>query len=784
MANHNIEVVNEYYSGVGWITGFNPNNKVIAPNDTVTFTLYSAASFSGTISGFSSTVWEGGSSGTVPSNGSLVKTVKSTAPENFVDNMNISGRSNFQVRVVDRTPSNFTFNSLTNEPQSVQRSSNTVTLSGFDSAGLNVTGNADLIQVYVNGQPGNPGSVSNGDTLSVRMKTSVADNTTTYIDVTIGNLTKRWNVTTALQVDDAPAKYSFSPYYNQDPNLSLFRTTTITGINVGATVSIVGTNAPVANFNINSAGSQTANGTITNNQTLRAGIKPGGGFDTEYYVDIKVGTGANSTERFSLFTRSADINPTAFSIGGNLTGQNLSQEYVSSFTLSGVEVPVSVGSLNGSHKIGSGGSWSGNNAVTNNVPNGSTIYFRMYSSNTQNTSVTGKLTVGSGSNSVAERTIVTRTLDADPVDFSLGTDGSNASLGNYAYSSSTNITGMDVGAITYASVSANGQYRINNSGLWYSSSDSAQGISQNDSVQMRILMNNSYSNYKSATLYVGNQNDTWGATTESEPPPPDTYPNALTFSSYTNASRNQIITRSDTVTGIDTTVTATATGFGRLSVDGTNFYSSVSVSNNTLIYLRITASSAYSTTHTGGVNIGGRVGSFSVTTEADPTDTYPSILSFTDNGAAELDTPVIRSDTVSGINTTVTAAATGFASVSLDGVNFYSSVSVNNGTLLYIRVISSSSYSITRSGSVNVGSRTNAGTLNVLTKDQPSATTFPYTSPDVFSFTDLKTFFNGSNNFSDYVRGGLYVPDIAQNNGISNTVAGLSFTQFYDSGKN
>lgn len=47
-----------------------------------------------------------------------------------------------------------------------------------------------------------------------------------------------------------------------------------------------------------------------------------------------------------------------------------------------------------------------------------------------------------------------------------------------------------------------------------------------------------------------------------------------------------------------------------------------------------------------------------------------------------------------------------------------------------------------------------------------------------YGFTDVKAEFSGSNNLSDYVRGGAYVPDIAQNAAVSTTVAGLALSQF------
>lgn len=46
------------------------------------------------------------------------------------------------------------------------------------------------------------------------------------------------------------------------------------------------------------------------------------------------------------------------------------------------------------------------------------------------------------------------------------------------------------------------------------------------------------------------------------------------------------------------------------------------------------------------------------------------------------------------------------------------------------------------------------------------------------SFSQVKAFFAGSNNLKDYYRGGPYVPNIAANNAISTTAAGLRLSQF------
>ncbi|WJJ55134.1 hypothetical protein [Xanthomonas phage RTH11] len=52
------------------------------------------------------------------------------------------------------------------------------------------------------------------------------------------------------------------------------------------------------------------------------------------------------------------------------------------------------------------------------------------------------------------------------------------------------------------------------------------------------------------------------------------------------------------------------------------------------------------------------------------------------------------------------------------------------------------------------------------------------------SFSQIRAFFGGSNNFKDYYRGGPYVPNIPANNAIPTSPAGMSMRQFSGADKN
>jgi hypothetical protein len=238
------------------------------------------------------------------------------------------------------------------------------------------------------------------------------------------------------------------------------------------------------------------------------------------------------------------------------------------------------------------------------------------------------------------------------------------------------------------------------------------------------------------------------------------------------------------MSGIETAITMSVAGTGAsISKDGTNYSSSVSVVNGNTLYLKIIANSSYGGTRTGTVSGGGKTAGVTVTTRA--ADTTLSSLSFGSNvGAASRGQTIIRSDIMAGIETAITMAVSGDGTISKNGINYYSSLSVVNGDNLRLKIVASSSYGGFKSATVSGGGRTD--TLSVTTESAPVATytPFPFTHPTTYSLSDLVAFFGGGNGLADFYRGGAYVPDVAQNSGIPTAAqGGLSLDDFYGSVK-
>ena len=208
----------------------------------------------------------------------------------------------------------------------------------------------------------------------------------------------------------------------------------------------------------------------------------------------------------------------------------------------------------------------------------------------------------------------------------------------------------------------------------------------------------------------------------------------FSFNNITNADRGVYYSRSSLVTGIVGSVSAIAGPGDQVSLNSLNWYSSVTISNDQVIFLRTLSSTNFSTSTTASVTIGGVTGSFTITTEA--IDTTPDNFSFSDFTNASVSTLYSRSTTITGINTSVTATAGSGDEVSLNGSTWSSSVTVTNGATLYLRTLSSSSFNTSTTASVTVGGVT--GDFTITTREA-SATLTP-SSRTLSIFDDTSPF--------------------------------------------
>lgn len=110
-------------------------------------------------------------------------------------------------------------------------------------------------------------------------------------------------------------------------------------------------------------------------------------------------------------------------------------------------------------------------------------------------------------------------------------------------------------------------------------------------------------------------------------------------------------------------------------------------------------------------------------------DPVPDNFSFTDVTNANTSTYYVASTTITGINVSVTAEATSPGQLSLDGVNWSSSVTLSNNQTLYARLLSSPNFNNTVTTSIIINSVIDDYTVTTINPDQ---------TPDAFSFTSIE----------------------------------------------
>ena len=201
------------------------------------------------------------------------------------------------------------------------------------------------------------------------------------------------------------------------------------------------------------------------------------------------------------------------------------------------------------------------------------------------------------------------THDTTPESFSF-TDQTNVGLSTLTTSNSITITGITTG--TAVSVTGDGSPEISiEGGAWATSGT----ITNNQSLQVRLTSNASFSTSHTATITVGTANDTWSVTTLAA----DTTPNAFSFTDQTNVATSTLITSNSlTITGINTSTSVSVSGDGspQIQIAGGAWGTSGTIENNQSLRVRLTSNSNGSTLHTATVNVGGVTDAWGVTTEA------------------------------------------------------------------------------------------------------------------------------------------------------------------------
>ena len=236
----------------------------------------------------------------------------------------------------------------------------------------------------------------------------------------------------------------------------------------------------------------------------------------------------------------------------------------------------------------------------------------------------------------------------------------------------------------------------------------------------------------STRYYWASQSSTVSGSTAFVSPAVDNSPNAFTFTDVPNVSRNSTNTSDDiTISGMGTGDTATVSlsgtaGSKQYSKNGGAYTSSSGTAQNGDTFaVRGTASGSYSSTVTVILTVGSTADTYSITTEGEPADTTPSAFDFTNQSNLNLSTLTYsNTQTISGINQSVSVSATNGAQFSINGGGYTTSGSISNGQSLRVRLTSSGSYNTSVSTTITVGGTTDVWAITTRTQAQATTPTF------------------------------------------------------------
>jgi hypothetical protein len=468
--------------------------------------------------------------------------------------------------------------------------SNTETITGI-STGVSVSISGNSAEFSINGGSyGTSGTITNNQTLRLRMNTSGSFATNTSTTVNVGGVTDTWTITTRGQTPvTTPGSITATQITNTTATAQTVDATaahqflgsgTLQVSNNNSTYSANGTdfsqdrNTTVTYYARSLGGDGNTSNTINVDKFVPPVVTVGGignfvgypaaGFNYTYSVSVQRGQGNYNTYSSYWGTTTTSIS--------NNSGGWLSTSITNS----------SAGNFNLT-------------ATANTTGSARTATVTYTTSTTFGASHTMTFTV----NQLA--------LDGVPDQFTF-TDLTNQSLSSLAYASAT-ITGLAT-TVTASYSGDTGGFRIGNSGS-YTTADKT--LTNNQVVQVQLNTSANYGTSTNATITIAGVSDTFTATTIAA----DTTPTAFTFTDQSTAAANTLVySNIITITGINTSVTASISGnSAEMQVNSGSYTSSnqtINVGNT--IRLRMTSSATAGATVNTTLTVGGTSDTWSVTT--------------------------------------------------------------------------------------------------------------------------------------------------------------------------
>jgi len=388
----------------------------------------------------------------------------------------LSSTVTVEMDLPDSDPDLFTFDGVQSAALSTTYTSNTVTISGIETSVTVQASNG--AQTSVNGGTFSTANktISNGQTLRVRMVSSGNYNTAKTTTVQVGSSSATWTITTLTEPAQIPNTFSFNDV--QDAGLNTTITSnevTITGITQSVPVS-----APTNGFesSVNGGTFSTAEKTITNGQTLRLRYTTTGNTGETASTIITVGGSPNVPWNVTN-QGTADTDPNYFFFDDVDDAAASSLITSSPVLIDGINVPTQVTATNGAEIRVASGSWVAGSTGTT-ISNGQNLRVRITSSADPGGVVETDVTVGSLSDTFTVTTTTANDTTPDPFYFA---DRDNQPPNTYIESNVIVLQGITSPSNV---VVTGGQFSKNDGTGWSTFAATGQ-VNNGDQFKVRIL---------------------------------------------------------------------------------------------------------------------------------------------------------------------------------------------------------------------------------------------------------------------------------------------------------
>ena len=532
---------------------------------------------------------------TAPGSGSFSSTTSYTQPRGSTryywasQSGYISGSTTFTSSSVDSTPDSFNFTDQTGLEINTLTESNTVTITGItDAATVTISGNSAQFSIN-GGSYGTSGTITNNQTLKLRMTTSSSFSTGVSTTITVGGVSDSVTFTTRAANVSAPTSVTATQTTNTSGSS---QTVDVTGSGGTGTTSVSNDGS---NYYSNGTDfSHSRNSTVTYYaRNTNEGINSSAITTSKFVPPVVTLSGiGNFSFAYTAFDNTYNVNTQR--AGGNY---NTYSSYWGTTTVS----------------ISDNGSW-----LTTQVTNTSTGTFRLAAAQNTGAARSATVTYTTSTSFGASHTMtftVTQAAAPDTTPDALFFAPQTVASGT-TRTASDQVTGIDTSITVTYSGSATGSFSVGSSLPSDSSfNQNAKTVSNGQYIFVRDTAPSTGGSSVTATVTAGGVSGSFVLTAST-----DSTPNAFSFTDVTNAATVTQFTDSVTITGINTSVTAsismgTDTGGGfRVNNSGSYTQTSKSVSNNDVVTVLVGTGVDSFTTYSATLTVGGVSDTFSVTT--------------------------------------------------------------------------------------------------------------------------------------------------------------------------